>query len=237
MRRRLVITLLIPLLVSLAACEKNPAREELARMNLKFGKREFFKRVEQSDRAVVDLFLKAGMNPDARDEDGKTALMNAAHKGYADIVRLLVEHGANVSAKTKGGATALLHAAAGMLDPEGGEHAEAIRFLAEHGADVNVQPERDKTTALMYAARKGDAEMVRFLVEHGADVNAKGGQNRTALTWAAQKAPAEVVRYLLEHGADPNVELEEVEGTPLTIAEHMNRPEVVKMLKDAGAKK
>ncbi len=162
--------------------------------------------------------------------------MRAAYQGHADIVRLLVDHGANVKAKTRHGSTALNSASAGLVYEEEGKHAEVIRFLLEHGADASAYPE-DSLTALMFAARKGDAGLVQILVEHGADVNAKDGLNRTALMWAVERAPSEVVQYLLEHGADPNVVMKKVGGTALDIAEGRKDPNIIKMLRDAGAKK
>ncbi|GAB4351242.1 MAG: ankyrin repeat domain-containing protein [Candidatus Abyssubacteria bacterium] len=210
-------------------------------MNVQYSKKEFLKRVKQSDRQVVELFLAAGMSPDTRDKEGATALMCAAGKGDVDIARLLVEHGADVNVKTKRCGTALIWATGGLIDEEEEDHVEVIRFLVEHGADVNVQPRyRGGTlgmTPLMDASHAGNIDVVRFLLEHGANVNAEAHYRRTALMEAVQYAPAEVVRLLLEHGADPNVEMTGPGGTALTLAERMDRPDVVKMLIDAGAKK
>lgn len=236
MFQRMIAALLISLLALVLACEENPARQELARMNVKYSKHELLKRVEDSDLATVELFLAAGMDPDTKDREGATALMYAAANGDIDCVRLLLEHGADVNTKDKYGGTALNSAAGGLVNRESGNHADVIRLLVERGADVNAQAYGDSWTPLMRAAQKGNLDIVRFLVEHGANVNAEAEYRRTALMDAVQDAPIEVIKFLLEHGADPSIEMEGPGGTALSLAEHMNRPEVVKLLKEAGAK-
>ena len=44
--------------------------------------------------ATVKALLEAGAEVDARDKEGKTALMRATEKGHADIVQLLKQAGA-----------------------------------------------------------------------------------------------------------------------------------------------
>lgn len=66
---------------------------------------------------------------EARNKEGKTALMIAATKGKMDEVQHLVEHGADHEATDNDGTTALLQAArSGQLD--------VVQYLAEHGADT-----------------------------------------------------------------------------------------------------
>ncbi|NIM06561.1 MAG: ankyrin repeat domain-containing protein, partial [Deltaproteobacteria bacterium] len=48
-----------------------------------------------------------GADIDARDNDGKSALIMAALMGHADSVKLLLEKGADVNAHDNGGRTAL----------------------------------------------------------------------------------------------------------------------------------
>jgi ankyrin repeat protein len=257
--RKRILVLLCLAVALVCSCEKNPAREKLEQMDVRYSKKEFLKRVEKSDYDVVELFLAAGMNPDARDKTGATALQYAAREGNLEIVKLLMEKGADVNR-----GAVLAWAIAGLerrtrrepgqelvklpRDEENARQAEVIRYLVEHGADVNAG------TPLHSAVRAGDLEIVRLLVEHGADINATNGRSKiTALMRAAQYAPPEVVQYLLDHGADPNAKtvvytqdsrqmLKEIftgpqEGrTALQIAEALERHEIVKMLKEAGAK-
>ncbi|MDR3046972.1 MAG: ankyrin repeat domain-containing protein, partial [Bacteroidales bacterium] len=59
--------------------------------------------------AVIDYFLQKGIDVNARDEWGETALMAAANYGNADILSLLLQNGANVNDKDNYGNTALLY--------------------------------------------------------------------------------------------------------------------------------
>ena len=51
---------------------------------------------------TVNTLLELGANVNARDLDGRTALMGAAHKGRSEIVQMLVDHGADMAARDVG---------------------------------------------------------------------------------------------------------------------------------------
>ena len=51
---------------------------------------------------TVRLLLDLGAGVNAADDDGRTALHGAAHKGRNDVVRVLVEHGADLAARDYG---------------------------------------------------------------------------------------------------------------------------------------
>jgi ankyrin repeat protein len=60
------------------------------------------------------------------------------------------------------------------------------------------------STALLFAARTGDAESARLLLEYGADANDALANGTPALTLAAHSGQTGVALALLEKGADPN---------------------------------
>jgi hypothetical protein len=55
----------------------------------------------------VKRLIRQGVDLEARDEMGETALMKAAHKGFINTVKLLLANGADVKAKNPFGETAL----------------------------------------------------------------------------------------------------------------------------------
>ncbi len=61
--------------------------------------------------ANARLFLSKGADVNARDQDGRTALMSIAGLGDTGLITLLVEHGADVNARDNQGRTALMYAA------------------------------------------------------------------------------------------------------------------------------
>ena len=78
------------------------AREQLARLNLKFPD-DFMRCVKNNDTLAVKLFLESGINTEQRDNvDGWTALQKAAYNGNPKMVQLLLDHGANVLASKDG---------------------------------------------------------------------------------------------------------------------------------------
>ena len=69
----------------------------------------------------------------------------------------------------------------------------SLELLIQEGGDVNVQDYMYGTTALMEAARDGQAECVELLIEAGADVNIQNKRGKTALILAAHKGYDKIV--------------------------------------------
>jgi ankyrin repeat protein len=80
---------------------------------------------------VLDL-LGRGVDVDARDRYGQTALMLAAHAGRREVVAALIAHRANLNITAKFGLSAL------MLALVAG-HAEIVLLLAKAGADLSLR--------------------------------------------------------------------------------------------------
>ncbi|RDW66000.1 hypothetical protein BP6252_09635 [Coleophoma cylindrospora] len=72
------------------------------------GETSFLTACGQKSRRIVELFLRAGADPNSIQPDNRyTALHKAAEGGDVEIVKLLVERGADVNAELPGGLTAL----------------------------------------------------------------------------------------------------------------------------------
>ena len=137
-------------------------------------------------------------------------------------MKALLARGASVNAKEPGrDQTALMWAAAQA-------HPEAVNALLEGGADVrarsrsytqtvtsevtqragreelNYDVPRGGSTAILFAARSGDAESARLLIAAGADVNDALPDGASALVVAAHSGNSAVAKVLLDKGADAN---------------------------------
>jgi hypothetical protein len=166
------------------------ARLELLKRKLKFTEDEFVERARMGNRDVVKLFLAAGMNVNAGNKRGQTALMAAAGpwSGHVDVLCVLIAAGADVNARDLDGQTALINSA-GMVN------SRVMELLLSNGADVNAQNNRG-WTALMMASQSGQANTVKVLLDAGANVNLKNNEGKTALQVAFRHEGNEVASLL-----------------------------------------
>jgi ankyrin repeat protein len=102
--------------------------------------------------ATAAAATAAGASIDDADEEGVTALINAAESGSVESVRFLLDQKADASHVSAQGFTALVVAAAGG-------HVAVAKLLVAAGADVDHM-EGEGVSALMYAAAGGHKEMV-----------------------------------------------------------------------------
>jgi len=56
----------------------------------------------QENLEAVKMCLELGIDPNAADDEGRTALHGAAHKGRVEVIQLLVDHGADLNAHDGG---------------------------------------------------------------------------------------------------------------------------------------
>ena len=111
---------------------------------------------------------------------------------------------------------------------------DAVRALLKKGVDVN-EAQGDGTTALHWAAMKGNAELAQMLIFAGANLRATtrlGGY--TPLYLAAKGGTAAVVAALLAAGADPKATT--TNGTtPLMIAAAAGDTKTITSLVENGS--
>ena len=200
------LVLFVALLLSLAGCSKDSGQTE-ARQALK----------------------RLGV-PFSRD-----AFVERLRDGDPLAVDLLLAAGIDPDEGDVNGVTPLMRFAM-----EGSE--TAVQRLIDKGADVNA---KDKTgaTALMGAAGYGRTAIVQILLAHGAKVNVQGNEGETALMQAALNGHPAIVKLLLDHAAEVNAKTKSGR-TALSYAQEKGvgfvggegRPEIVALLKQAGAR-
>lgn len=99
--------------------------------------------------------LDGGADPNARDADGVTPLMDAVYYERTRALRLLVARGADLEARDKWGRTPLLEAVAES-------RTDSVRALLDLGARLDAVDDSGETVR-QAAARRGDAEILALL--------------------------------------------------------------------------
>ena len=203
------------------------ARMGLSQMSLEYTPEAFVRSAEKGDITAVNLFLAAGMDANATDKEGNTALMCEAAKGHTPMLDALLKAKADVNKKNRGGSTALSWAAsAGKTD--------SLRILLDKGANVEAINE-----AFISAACMGQLEVLRILFDRGADVN-KVGSNAlrcaaaSTVVGVTEEERNDTVSFILDLGTDVN-EQNENGWTALLSATDRGRASVVRTLLNRGA--
>ena len=179
--------------------------------------------------AVVQALIKAGADPNARDDDKETPLHRAASNENPAVVQALIKAGADPKARNDDKETPLHYAVRWNENPA------VVQALIKAGADLNAR-DKYKRTPLHYAVWWNEnPAVVQALIKAGADPNARDKYKRTPLHRAAFNENPAVVQALIKAGADPNARNDDKE-TPLHYADLFNRnPAVSKALLAAGA--
>ena len=183
--------------------------------------------VRDGDRAQTATLIEQGVDINAANPAGATALQWAAHLDDLEILRLLLQAGANVNVANVYGVTPLALACLNANGP-------IVEVLLQSGADPNLASVSGETP-LMTASRTGNLEVVQALIAQGAAVDTSETGGQTALMWAAAEGHAAIVRELLPAGASVDAR---AEGgfTALLFAARSGDVESARALLSVGAK-
>jgi len=187
-------------------------REDLARMKtgvhdsplrmLSEDERAFLDASSRADVDGVRKALAAGVNINAKEIGGDSALMYAVRADNLEIVRELLMRGAWPNGKSVNGFPPLAIAARRG-------HVPIARELLRAGARTEVRTDSGET-ALTLAILFGHTGVARELVIHGADLTFPSigkfvHEGQPPLVMAASMERDDILRILLDHGANPNV--------------------------------
>ena len=158
----------------------------------------FLKAAKYGDLAKVTQMLKDGIDVNAHDEDGSTALMWACVNEHTHVAIALVKHkDIKVKLMNNNDNTALHWASRqGML--------AVVKELIAKDADVNKQ-NKSGNTALIWACEKNHADIALALLESkNIDVDLANYNGGTALHWASREGILAVVEELIAKDAEVN---------------------------------
>jgi hypothetical protein len=202
--------------------------------------------------ALLRDLIRAGIDPDAVGEFGKSPATLAAERGSVEVLKVLASEGAGLGNPDRTGLTPLQ--AATVFD----QHETARKLLglgvaldvysaAGLGKVDEIGPllDRDPTRldaalpaadvgVLGLAIRFGHANLVRALLARGATPFARGRWNSSLHAAVHYLPDPQIVRLLIQRGAE--VDASDGDGnTPLNFAAREGHLTVARVLLDAGA--
>lgn len=179
---------------------------------------------------IMEIFLKAGVDPNVRGVGGKTpAHLIAARKKPSEFIETLSRYGGKIDLPDEYGKTPIweLYEARAELelyktfkklganfehpDLEGGtmlmrsELPELIKILSAAGADMNARDVSEKTALIRAVAFGASLELIEALIEGGSDLNARDSSGRSALIYAVIKGRPDVESLLRQNAADDTI--------------------------------
>jgi ankyrin repeat protein len=175
--------------------------------------------------SVIEAMKTSGGSLDAKDSDGRTALMHAVHGEHFSCVRLLVNQGADINAKSFDGSTALhqaaymnSRAAVGLVLGLGGDglikdndgrlplhwatnnsSSQCMEIMLDKVVDLDVNiNDYVGMTPLMWAAFNNQPQNILFLKTLGASLSARDLDGMSALHWAVHRNSTDALQVLID---------------------------------------
>ncbi len=147
------------------------------------------------NKSIVEtakLLIDAGVDINAQNEAGKTALMDASVNGHTSLVEFLLQSGADINITDKNEKTALDYAI------ENGQ-LSVTRLLLD-----NKQPSQENLNSYLMAAvqQTSSLNVVNEIIKRGADVNTTDKNLNSPLSMALDKKYLMVIEALIDAGAD-----------------------------------
>ena len=215
---------------------------------------------DESD--LVQLLLSQGAEVNARDKNQATALLLACIHCKPKTAEGLLENGADIRAVNIHGQNALhlvSHTDLYQGPSQDQFKLELATILLERGVDINGR-DKDESTPLHLASRRGEEVITKVLLNHRAQVNAEDTRGQTSLhhvilgyqhylpdsrmdDWGLSipcirmrrlRSANRLAQQLLERGADVNAQNKDLE-TPLHLASRLRLHEMARIFLKHGA--
>jgi ankyrin repeat protein len=149
----------------------------------------------------VKLIIEVGAVIEAKDNEGRTALMFAIKNNRIKNFEALLKAGADIEAKNNSGRTGL------MIAIEN-NRIEIINIFLIGAKRANIEARDNRgRTPLMIAIENNKIEIVKILIELGADINAKDNKGQTAMELALAAGFKEITQLLTSEPNSPNKKL------------------------------
>ena len=176
--------------------------------------------------------IEQGLNVNASNSKGETALIVACRNAQMESVKVLLEHGANPNISDASGCSSLLAAIHGNCTNEtlkeiiackvdldaqdkNGRTAlllaciyrqqEAVQVLLEARSNTNIADNKGNSSLSAAAHSFCRKRIIQAIIDHGANVNAINKEKCTALMRACKQGHSVAIHVLLKAGSDTNI--------------------------------
>lgn len=180
----------------------------------------------ESTLAIVDFLTDTGLNLEAVDKNGWTALMYACQNNNAEVAMHLLDRGSHINAATTDGVTPLM-----LVIAE--SNIELMCQLLTRNAQANLKDEKGETP-MFYACTHSTPEVVKTLLKHKANPFSKSRAGMTPLMACCQQGNIKVATTLVRMRADIDCKTKSHQ-TPLTFALEAALPKMADWLLDQMA--
>lgn len=180
----------------------------------------------------VAQLVRSGAPLEARDAQGRSALLRAVAENHLGVAKTLLEAGASPNTQAANRDTPWL--LAGALG-----RAEIIAAMLPHRPDLSIR-NRFGGNALIPACERGHVEAVQVLLRSGIDldhVNDLGWTCLLEIVILGDGGPRhqQVAKLVLDAGADPNLADRNGE-TPMAHARQRGQQAVARLIEQAGGR-
>ena len=218
-------SLLLIVALALGGCSdpKKVALRALEKKQYPYTTAGYLAAAAAGDTESVGIFHDLGMDVDAKDQGGDTALIRAAGAGRQQVVEQLLGFGADLHQKNAAERNALISAAAKGYD-------DIARLLVSRGADIETKDsegwsalsiaaynghknvvemlsgqsdEESLNESLLLASFSGNVGVLEHLLGQGAYINVRSPEGQTPLMIASEQGNEAAVRALLQNHANP----------------------------------
>jgi cytohesin len=180
---------------------------------------QLLKQVKQGNVEEVEQLLKAGADPNFRDEDNRTPLHFAAKRGDTAVVATLRIRRIDPNMR---------------YDDSNIWHKELVPFFTRR-ADLDVW-DCNNQTPLHFASEQGHVAVVSVFLNEGACQDIRDHNHQTPLHLAAKQGHVAVVSVFLAKGANLDLDFRDKDGkTPLCLAVEKGYVPIVTALLAKGA--
>lgn len=142
--------------------ERRASRAALLEMGVSVHNDSLAQCARDGDTKAVELFMKAGFLPDARDKYGVPLLCLAARGKHRAVAEILLDRRAQIDAQSED------RGYSPLMDATQAGSADLVELFLRRGASPDLTS-KDGQTALVVAVGRNDAEVARLLVAGGAD--------------------------------------------------------------------